>query len=390
MTSVKFFHSGMQGATQLSGSTLSTPGTLISILDACLVNGFNTQTATTVTVTSGIATMTFAAGHGFELQSVILVAGAGTAAINGEKRVLSIAGNTLTFAAPGVPDGTISGTITARYAPAGWEKAYSNSTTGGAYRSLDLTGSRCFYQFSDPGSTHTASYTGFVSMTAWNTGSGSFSPGNFFKSASISGPFSVGWIMVADAKSVYMLVHTAAGPSSNNSGNLICFGEMSPLSGADAYFAVASTINSPAQGSAGNYGGNLEWNGGAVGGNFVAARSYTGASGAVSLLHNMESFYNGTAGVSGSFTTGAAAFPNGPDTALILTRKAIFESTHLRGFARGLYMTPQNCVNQYSQMQIIDGQGALTNRKLMALRCGTNNNTAPAGVVFFDITGPWA
>ena len=52
--SVKWFTSDMRGAPVVSG----TAGTLIAMLDACLVTGFGVVTATSVTVSGGVATAT--------------------------------------------------------------------------------------------------------------------------------------------------------------------------------------------------------------------------------------------------------------------------------------------------------------------------------------------
>lgn len=110
---VKYYHSELPGAPVLSG----TAGAMAAVLDACLVNGWGLLTAQSATVSGGVCTLTFAVGHAFEPLTVALVAGAGVAAINGEQRVTGTTTNTISFAAPGVPDGSVSGTITAKVAP---------------------------------------------------------------------------------------------------------------------------------------------------------------------------------------------------------------------------------------------------------------------------------
>ena len=49
------------GVPQLSG----TAGALITVLDACLVNGYGSVTLDSITVTSNVATCTKSTGHGF-------------------------------------------------------------------------------------------------------------------------------------------------------------------------------------------------------------------------------------------------------------------------------------------------------------------------------------
>ena len=131
-TSVKYFTSAMAGAPQLN----TTAGCLIAMLDACLIDGFGLKTADSVVVASNIATLTVAAGVGFADHAVVLIAGATPAGLNGEKRILSKTTTTITFDATGISDQTASGTITAKLAPAGWQKQFS-ATNLAAYRSTD-------------------------------------------------------------------------------------------------------------------------------------------------------------------------------------------------------------------------------------------------------------
>jgi ABC-type glutathione transport system ATPase component len=128
MTTVNYFHNLQSGAPQLDGLA----GSGISVLDAALVNGWGLQTATIV-VSGGVATLTTPVPHVFELQQVAMVAGATPAGLNGRKRVLSRTSSTITFAAPGEPDGAATGAITVVLAPAGWEKVFSG-TNKAVYR----------------------------------------------------------------------------------------------------------------------------------------------------------------------------------------------------------------------------------------------------------------
>lgn len=82
---VKYFHSAMRGAPVVSG----TAGTMISLLDACLITGFGTVTLTGLNVSGGVASATVSAGSSFEAGAVVLLAGATPDALNGEARVLS-------------------------------------------------------------------------------------------------------------------------------------------------------------------------------------------------------------------------------------------------------------------------------------------------------------
>lgn len=107
----------------------ATPGSLIEVLRACLVNGFNAKGVTSISVAAGVATVT-AAAHGFTTTAgkLVQIAGAAEAGLNGNKQPLTASTNTFTFDASGVPDGTYSGTISARRAPLGWAEAFTDGT----------------------------------------------------------------------------------------------------------------------------------------------------------------------------------------------------------------------------------------------------------------------
>lgn len=103
-------------------------GSLVEVLRACLVNGFGAKAITSISVTAGVATATSAA-HGFSdaYGKLLLIAGSGEPLLNGRKQPLTVSTNSFTFAAPGVADGTYTGSISARRAPLGWAEAHSGT-----------------------------------------------------------------------------------------------------------------------------------------------------------------------------------------------------------------------------------------------------------------------
>jgi hypothetical protein len=115
---VCWFDSAMQGAYQIPTNT---PGSVITVLDQCLLSGFNSQTLTSLVVSGGVATAT-KTSHGFWNHTVVLIAGATPTDLNGKKRITLVNSSTFTFEAVGIADGTATGTITAKMAPVGWTK----------------------------------------------------------------------------------------------------------------------------------------------------------------------------------------------------------------------------------------------------------------------------
>jgi len=130
-TNTKYFSSDMPN----TPTVFADAGGLVSFLDALLVTGYSTQTLVKITVTSGVAVADVGQGHSLRKWMVVLHAGTGLAALDGEFRVIDATGNTYTFEAVGAPDGVYNGGTT-KVAPLGFEITYSG-TNQRIYRSLD-------------------------------------------------------------------------------------------------------------------------------------------------------------------------------------------------------------------------------------------------------------
>ena len=146
-TSVKFFRSTMPGAPALRGQV----GSLIALLDACLVNGWGSQTASSVIISGGVATATFPSDHAAAVESVVLVAGATPAGLNGEQKVTAVAPNVIRWATAEA-DGTATGTITVKMAAAGWTKVYTGTNLA-VYKSASPQAHGQFLRVNDTGTT---------------------------------------------------------------------------------------------------------------------------------------------------------------------------------------------------------------------------------------------
>lgn len=139
-TDIKFFVHTNTNAPQLQNAF----GSMINVLDACLVNGFGSQTVSTLTASGTTVTATFGSAHNFMQYQVIKIAGATQTEYNGEHRILTVPdANSITFqlaVAPSVK--TATGTISCMLPPLGFEKPFSSTTALGggraAYRSTNL------------------------------------------------------------------------------------------------------------------------------------------------------------------------------------------------------------------------------------------------------------
>lgn len=146
-TDIKFYVHTNTGAPQLQNAF----GCMIDVLDACLVNGFGSQTVSTLTASGTTATATFGSAHNFMQYQVINIAGATQTEYNGEFRILTVPNaNSITFQLAAVPSvTTATGTISCSLPSLGWLKPFSG-TGKAAYRSANtLLASRPYLRVVD-------------------------------------------------------------------------------------------------------------------------------------------------------------------------------------------------------------------------------------------------
>lgn len=388
-TTVKHFHSAMSGAPTLNG----TSGSLIAVLDACLVDGFGLKAADSVVVSGGIATATFSTGHSFEPDVIALVAGATPAGLNGEKRVLTTSTNTITFDADGIADGTATGTITFKIAPAGWDKPFSDGHVA-VYRSADVAGTRFYLRVDDSGANN-ARVVGYEEMTDANTGTGPFptnaqvSGGGYWAKANNATGLARTWTIAADSRAFSYFVSSVAG-SGGASGSVWSFGDFESVSSSDLFNCHISVALSPSHTSTSTPPDSNDYLHveSSAGGVFVA-RSITGVAGAIKPTLSASGLAYGGGGTSGRGAGSMATYLT-PGDDIITTRKVLIEAgVGLRGVLRGELYTPQDCHASLSRHQKLNGGGAMSGRKLLTIKCGGTAWTSSWGAMFFDITGPW-
>lgn len=139
-TDIKFYVYTNNNAPQLQNAY----GSMINVLDACLINGINIGTVSSLTASGTTVTALFSSAHNLMQYQVIKITGASQPEFNGEHRILTVPNaQSVTFELAAAPStATATGTITASLPPLGWEKPFSSSNpTGGgkaAYRSKNL------------------------------------------------------------------------------------------------------------------------------------------------------------------------------------------------------------------------------------------------------------
>lgn len=384
-TSVRYFDSTMSGAPSLSG----TAGALISVLDACLTNGFGTVTLDSLVVSSNVATGAVSAGHGFSMiggavGSVITIAGATPSSLNGTWRIASVADSThFTFVTSGISDQTATGTITAVRTPLGFSKAYSG-TNKAVYRANDVASSRLYLRVADDG-TGAATYArirGYESMSDVDTGTGPFptdaqvSGGLYWGKASSASSTVRAWRLFGDSQGLYLFV--------NHDGNGAWLGngwvDIPSEKAGDAYRTlliggVVTTIT--------NAGTLHAVNTAALGHYFARSYVQTGtAIAALKLSHHVAVGGLGFSGISYPAPMGNQFYCAPVD---VWEGSAVTSLTALRGPLPGIYSP------LHPSVQLTDGafQSDVTGLDGRTLFVQTLKYSSSSYAVALDLTGPW-
>ena len=410
---IKAYFSNQTGAPVLNG----TVGSLINVLDACLVNGYNQVDVSSMTRSGSTVTVTCATAHGYEnpltnywvqdgVGNVCTIAGATQTEYNGDWPISYVSDTIFTFdigsATPATP---ATGTITTKRAAGGFSKAFSD-TNRGVYRSNDPTSRRHFWQVNDiadcpngQGARY-AGWRGYENMVGIDQGDGPFptivGAGTFgiyiCKSSGLDSS-SRHWSLYTDGKTVIMVFHPDHGGASLNASSysyVAGFGDLlSPVpdpyaticgglsSGSRDYshhvncgFLVAAGSNEPRPNS------GAGWN--------ALARTYTGAKKPVwSTAHlGMGLPQYASMGV-----TGGMMFPDGMSNRFALAQIMVYEPTNVGAVMRGqlpLYECGVGVV--HSNREIITNVSGREGRVFQYIRAGSANNYYVGGA-YIDLTG---
>lgn len=383
-TSVKVFASTDPGALVLSG----TAGVLSTLLKTYLVDGRGSGAVATLTVAAGIATASYGAGHPFAVGSVGEFAGATPSGLNGQKRILSVAANSVTFAAPGIADGAATGGITSKLASAGWQQVFS-ATNITCLKPTVPEATGCVLRIDDTGTTN-ARVRAYEAMTDASTGTGptplesQLAGGLFWPKSSVASALARTWYLVADERGFYL----AAAPAGSDRYTLLYAGDIASLKSGDAYGYLLTGNQADQTNTSSAPDGCVGYSHRSARTGAYLVRSHTaiGQSTAVQRLgahHNgsTAAVYAGTAGYS------VGTYPNGPNNGL-MTGALELHALGIRGTLPGLLHPVQDCGDAFATGAIVEGTGDLAGRRLMAIRTGPPAS-GTAGTVFIDITGPW-
>lgn len=376
---IKFFESTDAGAPTLNNAV----GSMIAVLDACLITGYNSKAVTSITVTSGVATVV-CTGHGYAntYGKKIRIAGATPAGLNVDTDIADVTTNGFTFLCPGVADGAATGTLTAKYAPLDCIKQYTG-TNKAMYKRSNVTATACMLRIDDNvvgqscralmvnSATDVDTYTGPAPLGAqiadglgqyWSKG---------YNSASAAG-----WYIVADELYFYLFVQSySASPGSmpHSFGDIIDFKPASVL---------GCTLAGPS--SVGSY---LDYA-------YYAANSgvpswlIAGAKDGISTSKQIQ-----LEGRVANYGFSGPTYPSDVDGGLVIQYPALIKEgttpdVHLRGIQPGWAMPLakiDTAIPNKTQISNLVGSP----RTFLVAQCSTGPGQATHMVGLIDLTGPW-
>lgn len=387
-TSVKFYREDFPGAPTLNGVA----GSLIGLLDACLCTGFGLRSATSLVVSGGVATLTLAsdAKNGNLLHSVILVEGSSITALNGEQRVTAVSSTELKFATAAA-DGTATGSITVKTAPAGWEKKFTG-TNKAVFKSLAVEANTSYLQVKDTG-TINANVRMYETMADVDTGVGEvptveqLASGGYWAKSAAAGVTPARWDLFSDARAFYYCPAPFTAHAEQYVGQGCWFyGDPIAFKSNDA-FSTAIFFGNQDNSQYTQLGSVFFTTN--VDGPRVA-RGYSGLGASMPCWAKPQSGSSALSGEDPVF----GAFPSQTDGALLLSEYLLVDTAHAgpqlvrRGRMPGARHAPQNNLGAaFSRKDTVTVGG----KRFYVTRANTNaaDTGTAGGRMFFDITGPW-
>lgn len=420
---VKWFRSDDEGAPSLTNGY----GTLIAVLDAVLINGYNTKTVGSITRSGATATVDIPAGHLFRREDVVLIAGADQAEYNGEFRILStgITSTAFQITVTGSPATPATGaSITVKKAPLNsWQKVYSG-TNKAVYRSTDPRSLGWYLRVDDSTSNfYSANLNGkiaqawqYETMTDVDTGT-NMCPTRAISGASSDNQYGVylhknqqtsvagAWHVIGDWGIFYFLnPYYSAGNFYNMGWG---FGDIIPVRAGDTSRSFLAgnrqvAANAASTGTAGDYYNS----------DYAAMFNNAGTASSAAAGYHCHLNRNNSlttvcdpVWIGGNITecggsglgNGSLTFPNPADNGFYYHECRVYKTSTRRGKMPGLYIPAHSVPYSYNayrdaarpQSTFMYGVMENGNSMLMIPIGIADAASAAAGSCCIDITGPW-
>lgn len=220
---VKNFNSTMIGAPSLSG----TPNTLIEVLKACLITGFNQKTVVSANIVSGVCTLELEDNNQFQPNTVILINGAEIEGLNGEHWLDEVNNNKLIFKVTRSDISNIPGNIVVKYAPVGeWTMPYT-ATSIAAFKSTHPHSANAHIVIDDTAAKHATAriYKGMTAIDSYDTYvPAGLQPEVMYLKSISADTATRQWRLIADGKTVYIFICPAKEANASGVWMSYCFG----------------------------------------------------------------------------------------------------------------------------------------------------------------------
>jgi len=380
---VKYYHSGMRGAPIKNG----TPGSWITVLDAVFVNGFGQVNAVSANITNGMVIINLNNNESFDIDTTVLVTGASVLSVNGENTVTVSGSNFISW--PTIePDGPITGTITIKVAPLGFTKQFSGVSLA-AYKMMNPLSSGAFFRIDDT-SAFFMQVAAYENMLDINSGSNR-TPALTYNSGICVVPKSdtanttaTLWEIIGDDSGFYISTQVSTYSVYANYRCILYFGDGIPDNSNDSFKIIVNGL-----GTTTSYSDN--WSASIA--NAITQNTNTNCINRSANGLNTSipiKFYHMAAGsgYSGGGSMINGKYPSITNNGLILAQYQYNDEYGRRGIVPGILSCTQIAMNHFTTRNVIDGQQQFIGKRLLAINPGSSSANN-AGVVFFDITGPW-
>ena len=395
---IYLIHSGQTGAPILTGEA----NTLIPVLNAALVTGFNLLGIDTLASTTGVVTATISAGHGYQNGDIVRIIGADQPEYNGDFAITNVTTQTFDYSITGTPATPATGSITAKIAPLGWTKPFSDVATA-AFR--PASGNRRYLKIDETPRTELTSDYGsgyrsaivemYESMSDINNGVNP-SGAVYWRKSQTEDTSGRPWYIIGDGARMYFCVNWSE--SFPHQFTPYFFGDFISFLDGDEWNSLLSgqyvdddeigrdvycqgekqkitLISTPGTPPAVNATG------------IKLARDRSQVGGAVDALFSDGGLVPGEK----QFGDTSLPFPNPVDNGLYVQPTLILEDSALRGRQPGLYIPLHRKL--MSSPETFSGIViAGTPRSLLMFKngIGTSEPENDSGRICIDITGPWA
>ena len=434
---VKFIASSMPGTPVITGAGFAD---FIAMLDFVLVNGGNLKAIDTLTRTGSEVTAVINAGHDYQPNTVVTIAGFDQAEYNGEQLITAVTATSFTYTITGTPATPGTGTTkTAKIAPLGFNIEFTG-TNKRVYRSPNVLGSRPRLRVdASQLSGYGAGWAKFARvtiadvMTGIDTFTGVKAPYDILATTKneartgAAAPYYYGWYkwyaahawngsdetapdtnpkpwyVIGDDRGFWLFIGACNPDNASATVKWLMygFGEFNSLKTADAY--NVQLIATEAYLTSTDYIDDY-WRGYYTPGAYFGYYQNPNYPGAVVLrdftqLGNPLNFWHTALHVSGSVAgcysgtnSSVVPMPNGPDFSLLLHPMYIQTGNgNIRGTQAGLYAILNGGeANMYTPGTIVDNVAGYAGRKLVIMPVvypdGSGNSRCRVAV---DITGPW-